>query len=57
MTMWVLGTVFKKAENAGSVNIDFTYAIRSFTDRGKPVFSSRLVGFHFFYSHGSSFAQ
>ncbi|NXU50685.1 PAPOG polymerase, partial [Turnix velox] len=32
VTMWFLGIVFKKVENAESVNIDLTYVIQSFTD-------------------------
>nr|XP_010298793.1 PREDICTED: poly(A) polymerase gamma [Balearica regulorum gibbericeps] len=31
-TMWFVGIVFKKAENAESVNIDLTHVIQSFTD-------------------------
>lgn len=48
MSMWFLGIVFRKVENAESVNIDLTYVIQSFTDTGKPIFCSSLVGFHFF---------
>ncbi|NXW64887.1 PAPOG polymerase, partial [Eurystomus gularis] len=32
VSMWFLGIVFKKVENAESVNIDLTYVIQSFTD-------------------------
>ncbi|XP_054852398.1 poly(A) polymerase gamma isoform X2 [Eublepharis macularius] len=32
ISMWFLGIIFKKAENAESVNIDLTYDIQSFTD-------------------------
>ncbi|XP_042335585.1 poly(A) polymerase gamma [Sceloporus undulatus] len=32
MSLWFLGIIFKKAENAESVNIDLTYDIQSFTD-------------------------
>ncbi|XP_010285759.1 PREDICTED: poly(A) polymerase gamma, partial [Phaethon lepturus] len=31
-SMWFLGIVFRKVENAESVNIDLTYVIQSFTD-------------------------
>lgn len=49
MSMWFLGIVFRKVESAGSVNIDLTYDIQSFTDTGKPVFvfCSSLVVFGF----------
>lgn len=33
--MWFIGIIFKKVENAESVNIDLTYDIQSFTDTGK----------------------
>jgi len=45
--MWFLGIVFRKVENAESVNIDLTYVIQSFTDTGKHIFCSSLVGFNF----------
>ncbi|NWY59446.1 PAPOG polymerase, partial [Chionis minor] len=32
VSMWFLGIVFRKVENAESVNIDLTYVIQSFTD-------------------------
>ncbi|NXK03076.1 PAPOG polymerase, partial [Herpetotheres cachinnans] len=32
VSMWFLGIVFKKVENAEGVNIDLTYVIQSFTD-------------------------
>ncbi|XP_069625001.1 poly(A) polymerase gamma isoform X1 [Ranitomeya imitator] len=32
MSMWFLGIIFKKVENAESVNIDLTHDIQSFTD-------------------------
>ncbi|KAM6298322.1 poly(A) polymerase gamma [Aegotheles albertisi] len=32
VSMWFLGIVFRKAENAERVNIDLTYVIQSFTD-------------------------
>ncbi|KAL8185087.1 UNVERIFIED_CONTAM: hypothetical protein K2H54_037023 [Gekko kuhli] len=32
VSMWFLGIIFKKAENAEGVNIDLTYDIQSFTD-------------------------
>lgn len=32
MSMWFIGILFKKVENAESVNIDLTYDIQSFTD-------------------------
>ncbi|XP_071596448.1 poly(A) polymerase gamma isoform X2 [Heliangelus exortis] len=32
VSMWFLGIIFRKAENAESVNIDLTYDIQSFTD-------------------------
>nr|XP_060636975.1 poly(A) polymerase gamma [Anolis sagrei ordinatus] len=32
VSLWFLGIIFKKAENAESVNIDLTYDIQSFTD-------------------------
>nr|XP_021150029.1 poly(A) polymerase gamma isoform X1 [Columba livia] len=32
VSMWFLGLVFKKMENAESVNVDLTYVIQSFTD-------------------------
>lgn len=48
MSMWFLGIVFRKVENAESVNIDLTYVIQSFTDTGKPIFCSSLEGFIFF---------
>lgn len=32
--MWFIGIIFKKVENAESVNIDLTYDIQSFTDTG-----------------------
>lgn len=35
MSMWFIGIIFKKVENAESVNIDLTYDIQSFTDTGK----------------------
>ena len=57
MSMWFLGIVFRKVENAESVNIDLTYVIQSFTDTGKPIFCSSLVRFHFFYSSGSCFTK
>lgn len=34
MSMWFIGIIFKKVENAESVNIDLTYDIQSFTDTG-----------------------
>lgn len=46
--MWFLGLVFKKMENAESVNVDLTYVIQSFTDTGKPIFGSSLVEFNLF---------
>ena len=33
--MWFIGIIFKKVENAESVNIDLTYDIQSFTDTGR----------------------
>lgn len=36
VSMWFIGIIFKKVENAESVNIDLTYDIQSFTDTGKP---------------------
>lgn len=33
--MWFIGIIFKKVENAESVNIDLTYDIQSFTDTGE----------------------
>lgn len=33
--MWFLGIIFRRVENAESVNIDLTYDIQSFTDTGK----------------------
>lgn len=35
VSMWFIGIIFKKVENAESVNIDLTYDIQSFTDTGK----------------------
>lgn len=35
MSMWFIGIIFKKVENAESVNIDLTYDIQSFTDTGR----------------------
>ncbi|KAL7987208.1 hypothetical protein Chor_006127 [Crotalus horridus] len=35
VSMWFLGIIFKKLENAESVSIDLTYDIQSFTDTGK----------------------
>lgn len=35
MSMWFIGIIFKKMENAESVNIDLTYDIQSFTDTGR----------------------
>uniref|UniRef100_A0A3Q3LZP7 polynucleotide adenylyltransferase n=1 Tax=Mastacembelus armatus TaxID=205130 RepID=A0A3Q3LZP7_9TELE len=32
VSMWFIGIIFKKVENAESVNIDLTYDIQSFTD-------------------------
>ncbi|KFP99777.1 Poly(A) polymerase gamma, partial [Leptosomus discolor] len=32
VSMWFLGIIFRKVENAESVNIDLTYVIQSFTD-------------------------
>ncbi|XP_010572597.1 PREDICTED: LOW QUALITY PROTEIN: poly(A) polymerase gamma-like, partial [Haliaeetus leucocephalus] len=32
VSMWFLGIVFRKVENAGSVNVDLTYVIQSFKD-------------------------
>ncbi|XP_056147862.1 poly(A) polymerase gamma [Lampris incognitus] len=32
VSMWLIGIIFKKVENAESVNIDLTYDIQSFTD-------------------------
>ncbi|XP_037126942.1 poly(A) polymerase gamma isoform X3 [Syngnathus acus] len=32
VSMWFIGIIFKKVENADSVNIDLTYDIQSFTD-------------------------
>lgn len=32
--MWFIGIIFKKVENAESVNIDLTFDIQSFTDTG-----------------------
>ncbi|KFV42218.1 Poly(A) polymerase gamma, partial [Tyto alba] len=32
VSMWFLGIVFRKVENAESVNVDLTYVIQSFTD-------------------------
>ena len=46
MSMWFPGIVFRKVEYAASVNVDLTYVIQSF--KGKPIFCSSLVGFHFF---------
>lgn len=34
VAMWFIGILFKKVENAESVNIDLTYDIQSFTDTG-----------------------
>lgn len=34
VSMWFIGIIFKKVENAESVNIDLTYDIQSFTDTG-----------------------
>uniref|UniRef100_A0A663E583 Poly(A) polymerase n=1 Tax=Aquila chrysaetos chrysaetos TaxID=223781 RepID=A0A663E583_AQUCH len=47
VSMWFLGIVFRKVENAESANVDLTYVIQSFNDTGKPLFCSGLVGFHF----------
>lgn len=41
--MWFLGLVFKKMENAKSLNVDLTHVIQSFTDTGKPIFGYSLV--------------
>lgn len=35
VSMWFIGIIFKKVENAESVNIDLTYDIQSFTDTGR----------------------
>lgn len=35
VSMWFIGIIFKKMENAESVNIDLTYDIQSFTDTGR----------------------
>lgn len=35
VSMWFLGIIFRRVENAESVNIDLTYDIQSFTDTGK----------------------
>lgn len=37
--MWFLGIIFRRVENAESVNIDLTYDIQSFTDTGKTLSS------------------
>lgn len=37
VSMWFIGIIFKKVENAESVNIDLTYDIQSFTDTGRSV--------------------
>lgn len=34
VSMWFIGIIFKKLENADCVNIDLTYDIQSFTDTG-----------------------
>lgn len=43
MSMWFIGIIFKKVENAESVNIDLTYDIQSFTDTGRSLNPSRLT--------------
>ena len=40
--MWFLGIIFRRVENAESVNIDLTYDIQSFTDTGKTLSSLEL---------------
>lgn len=35
VTIWFIGIIFKKVENAESVNIDLTQDIQLFTDTGK----------------------
>lgn len=39
VSMWFLGIIFRRVENAESVNIDLTYDIQSFTDTGKTLSS------------------
>ena len=44
VSMWFIGIIFKKVENAESVNIDLTYDIQSFTDTGNTTHTlARLV--------------
>lgn len=43
MSMWFIGIIFKKVENAESVNIDLTYDIQSFTDTGRSLNPPRLI--------------